>query len=72
MTNPIVIQALREYGLRYNKAERRWEGLDYVICDEDLKDLSVNEIDQILAGLRDGKTRVDLGPNREFKLEADE
>ena len=68
MTKPAVIQALREYGLRYNASEAQWEGMYFVICDEDLRDLNVADIDQVLSGLRDGKTRVSLGPDREFQL----
>lgn len=71
MPDPNVKQALREYGLRYNRRYKRWEGLDYVICDKDLEDLNVADVDQILAGLRDGKMKVSLGPNREFKLKVE-
>ncbi len=68
MPLPVVEQALREYGLRYNADYKRWEGLDYVICDEDIENFTVSDIDQIIAGLRDGKDSVPLGPGKEFRL----
>ena len=68
MTDPAVFQALLEYGLRYNEVEKQWEGLDYLISDEDLDDINVAEIDQIIAGLRDGRDRVNLGKDKYFHL----
>jgi hypothetical protein len=69
MPLPAVEQTLREYGLRYNAERKQWEGLDYVICDEDIEHLTVADIDQIVAGLRDGRDSVTLGPDKEFRLE---
>ena len=68
MIHPILVRALREYGLRYNKTYERWEGADYTLCDIDLKDLSIADLDQVLAGVRDGRSQVSLTNGRPFKI----
>jgi hypothetical protein len=52
------IRTLREYGLRYNRLFERWEGIDYFLCDHDLRKLKLWELDQILAGVRDCADKV--------------
>jgi len=68
MTKPAVHHALLEYGLRYNAEAKQWEGFDYIISDEDLEDITLAEIDQIIAGLRDGRDEVNLGNDKYFHL----
>jgi hypothetical protein len=52
------IIALREFGLRYNRSYERWEGIDYYLCDCDVKDLGLWELDQVLAGARERAPKV--------------
>ena len=52
------IRALLEFGLRYNARLERWEGIDYYLCDIDLEDLELWEVDQVLAGARERAIKV--------------
>lgn len=52
------IRALREFGLRNNRKLERWEGLDYYLCDCDMRDLELWELDQVLAGARERAPKV--------------
>jgi hypothetical protein len=52
------IRALLEFGLRYNRKQTRWEGIDYYLCDCDIRDLELWELDQVLAGARERAAKV--------------
>jgi hypothetical protein len=69
MTSPDIQKALREYGLRYDVSRSLWFGLDFELTDEVLDDLSLSDIDQITAALRDGLDSVRLGPDKIFRFQ---
>lgn len=52
------IRALLEFGLRYNRKLERWEGYDYYLCDLDMRELELWELDQVLTGARERALKV--------------
>jgi len=44
--------------LRFNRKQDRWEGIDYYLCNCDMRDLELWELDQVLAGVRERVSKV--------------